>query len=70
MSDFFYEIIIIAFCVAALYISLIEFRKSKFFHNDKYKVFWSITPFPPLFNYWLIKIFLLTSSLFVLYSIW
>lgn len=67
MTDFHITILITIFCFVGIYVSLFVVKKEKFL--KEFKAFWHITPLPPIANYWLLKCFIILSSLFILYSI-
>ncbi len=67
MTDFIITILIAIPCLVGIYMSLFVVKKEKFL--KEFTAFWHITPLPPIANYWLLKYFIILSSLFILYSI-
>lgn len=60
-------ILISLFGIFALYFVFFIFTKKRFMYDENFAVFREMTPFAPIFNYWVLKIFIIVSSLIVTY---
>lgn len=68
MNDQLIPALLIAlFGIAALYFVFFIFTKRRFMDTENFAGFREITPLPPIINYWLLKCFIIFSSLIVTY---
>lgn len=54
--------LITVFCLFSLYYAFFILTKQRFLKAENFSVLRDLTPLPDLFNYWLIKIFIVISG--------
>lgn len=58
-------IAVILMCFSCALFAIFVLKKKEFVETEKYIVFKNILFFPPIVNYWILKLFLLLGGLFL-----
>lgn len=66
-SDLIMNYLIIMMALGCLLAGIFLLKKDRFMNTEDFSVFRSMTPFPAIVNFWLLKIFTIVASLFLLW---